>query len=88
MNTSMENFYLADDEDGTEVDPQELEDMEDDELDADEVEQQARVSEGLSCMECGIDFVEAHGEPVLCTSCWDAPNSDHEGVKRATHELA
>jgi hypothetical protein len=27
--------------------------------------------EGLSCAECGVYFEDAHGYPVLCTSCWN-----------------
>jgi hypothetical protein len=36
---------------------------------------------GLSCSWCGVYFVEEHGFPVLCISCWEKAIEKHKSDK-------
>lgn len=42
---------------------------------------------GETCSHCGTMFVEEHGYPVLCGSCWfEADEEEREGYSKATLE--
>ena len=42
------------------------------------------IADGLACMTCQEDFVEAHGEPVACHFCWSRLTPVKQGrIRRA-----
>lgn len=42
---------------------------------------------GETCSHCGNMFVEEHGYPVLCRSCWfETADEGKEGYSKATKE--
>ena len=45
------------------------------------------ILDGFMCSHCGVCFIEEHGFPVLCRSCYDEETPDERaGLPMATKE--